>query len=284
MLEPLPSELALDDEPLDDEQIDSALAELAGLAAAHDEVRAVVEQREDVAPVVRWAITDDGLAEWAMRKLAAINRRTAELERQRDEWAMRIRYWFEHATGALGRRAEFFAGHLERYALDQRKITGEMTLRLPSGNVATRKVPPKVVVSDEAAFRAWALANLDHPAVRVKPELVAGETGLGDDKPVRVIPVVKDRAELTLECGHSVSIVATQEDLDRLWLKRGYEGQRFGATGAFPPHPCPSCATLQVVDEAVVQEVHSFVVAADGEVVEWASVEPAGVTAKAKPS
>lgn len=159
MDDPIPADLALDAEPLSEADLDA------------------VDQGEHAPEAVRrWEITDDGTAEWAMRKLADVQARIAGLEARRDNWMERIAIWFEQATKPLASKAEFFTAHLSSYALRRREVDGTKTLRLPSGAVSTRQPGPKVVVRDEEAFRAWALAHPDSPAVRIRAELVRTTT------------------------------------------------------------------------------------------------------------
>ncbi len=177
--DPLPPDLAGIDEPFDDDTLDGALSELESPLAHEPAWRERLIERADVAPVHRWTVTDDGSAEWALRKLAAVQASLAELEERRDQWAAKIAQWFDHASRPLARKATFFAAHLEDYALRRRAETnGQVkTVVLPSGRIATHAGRMVVAVGDEPAFRAWALANPEHPLVRLRPELVKGETG-----------------------------------------------------------------------------------------------------------
>lgn len=151
----LPPELALDEEPFD--------VAVLGEDELPEQVRA-------------WTITDDDSADWAMRRLAQYEREMAELEERATAWAAKIETWFEQASRRPWSSADFFRAHLQAYALRRRFETdGRVkTVTLPSGRIATRPGSgPKVRVGDPEAFKAWALENPDHPAVRIKAELVA---------------------------------------------------------------------------------------------------------------
>ncbi len=109
----------------------------------------------------RFRITDDGAAEWALRKLHAFrakmeeNRRIAEAERQR------IDSWLEHANEALATDAAYFEGILSEYALAQRE-DGRKSVALPHGTLKTRASRRRFDVADAEAFLAWARDNAPH--------------------------------------------------------------------------------------------------------------------------
>lgn len=154
----LPPELAVDEEPFD-------VAALTHYEQLPESLRA-------------WTITDAGSADWAMRHLAQAEAELAALAERATVWAVKIEAWFDTASSNPRRSADFFRAHLEAYALAQREESGGKvkTITLPSGKIATRPGSgPKVRVGDPEAFKAWALANPDHPAVRIKAELDARE-------------------------------------------------------------------------------------------------------------
>lgn len=194
MEDPIPPELALDAEPLSERELDA------------------VDQGEHAPDsVLRWQITDDGAAEWAMRKLADVQSQVAELEARRDGWMAKIAAWFDQATKPLSSRAEFFGAHLESYALRRREEDGIKTVRLPSGSVSTRQPGPRVVVRDEAAFRAWALAHPDSPAVRIKVDLMRTTQAAGEMK--RTVRAVKSGEDwrVVLDDGEVVDWAGVEE-------------------------------------------------------------------------
>lgn len=110
----------------------------------------------------RFRITDDGAAEWAIRKLHTLrskmeeNRRIAEAERQR------IESWLEHANEALTDDAHYFEGILGEYALTQRVEADRKSITLPHGTVKTRASRRRYDVADAESFLAWARDNAPH--------------------------------------------------------------------------------------------------------------------------
>lgn len=155
----------------------------------------------------RWRPQTRGQAEWAMRKLAALTEREADINAQSADWRARIIEW---ATGELRRLdpgIRYFTSLLEQYALDARvENPKEATVRLPSGEIGTT-VPktPRVKVDDEAAVIAWATEHLDDEAygLVVKESVRVSELAKLADVQRRLVP-------FCTICG--VAVVATEPD------------------------------------------------------------------------
>lgn len=182
--EPLPPELALEAEPFD-------------LATLDDDLAHPDRDNYPDRYMGRWQISDDGAAEWAMRRLAEADANLRTLSQQATDWSKRIQEWFEQRAKPLERRADFFRDHLHRYALARREAGAGATLVLPSGKVGT--LPGRVRVEVDDAFREWAKANPSHPLVRATYDLAKAEAsrelvdkdGLAVDGQGEAIPGVK---------------------------------------------------------------------------------------------
>lgn len=136
----IPAELALDEEPFVDDDIDR-------ITGGYPD-----------GPAGRWSIRDDGAAEWAMRKLAAVLAEERELEERRDEWLQKIIGWFDRRHAVLVPRRQFFEGHLERYQETRRTADPKAkTLVLPSGEVRSRLSSAKAAVENPGSFVRWAI-------------------------------------------------------------------------------------------------------------------------------
>ena len=171
---PIPAELAVEAEPFDDETLDLALAGATTVTQLDDGVPG--ETTYVRAEVERWSVTDDGSAEWALRRLAEARQQVATLTRQAEEWRARIDAWHARMLGPLERRVEFFEGHLKRYALDRRLDDPRAkSLILPSGRIQTREAKPRVVVADPDAWQDWAEGNPADPSVRHSFEVAKRE-------------------------------------------------------------------------------------------------------------
>lgn len=188
---PIPPELACDNEPLTDDQLDEYVAERL----------TILEDPDSAGVPHRWTITDDGAAEWALRRIAVIDAERADLNEKATAWRDRIQAWFDHATTPLDQRRDFFVFHLERYAYEQREATGRKTLTFPSGKVASRESKPAAIVVDEAAVIAWANANLPGELLEsvVRTVVSVSLTGLRD-----VVTIDADREKVLYEGGELV--------------------------------------------------------------------------------
>lgn len=112
-------------------------------------------------PVRSFRVEDVGAAEWAMRKLRAVERERTEAREQAAVWKAEVDVWLEAELARSASTAAFFTAHLERYAVQCRIETGRATLTLPSGKVSTTQQKAKVVVEDEAVVIAWAKTVFD---------------------------------------------------------------------------------------------------------------------------
>jgi len=195
------------------------------------------EDHPDDHPVARWSITNDGAAEWALRKLAELEREASAVQLQAEEWVEQITSWAEERGAKLSKSAAFFRDHLERYGLARRELTGAATVELPTGKVATRAGNPRAVIgSPELLVKC--LKRLNRPdLVRVREDVLISQ--LLEDQELHAryheVPTVW---KVGLDCG----CVTLHLHPDRF-------------NGAFP---CPECETagVHVVDMAVEVEGH----------------------------
>lgn len=118
---------------------------------------------EDRAPAVyAWYPQTPDEAEWAMRKLAVLQEREADVKARHAIWAERIARNLAGEVARVRPGIDYFTGRIKTYALARRQLAGEKTTRLPSGTVATRgSDTPRATVADEAAVVAWAQATLN---------------------------------------------------------------------------------------------------------------------------
>lgn len=122
-----------------------------------------------------WRIDDLDKAEWAMRKLSAINKELAEKESIAEAWTRKISEWLEGEIKPLVKHREFFEGHLEAYARELRERENIKTLKLPSGRVKSTYKAARPQVVDEDSLIEWLethdVGDIDE-LVRVKKSVV----------------------------------------------------------------------------------------------------------------
>lgn len=196
MTPPLPPELALAGgaEPLPEE----ALAQLDAEEGATDAALAEVVQT--------WRVDDDRLAEWAARKLTAVEREWSTIEEQAEGWVDEITRWRAERLRPLEARRRFFEGALTDYLRRRREEDPTVkTITLPSATLKSSARKAQAVVVDEAAVIAWALAALEADDLAT---LVDQSPRLMGIRPLRKLAdvmaqVVARDVELTLECGHT---------------------------------------------------------------------------------
>lgn len=175
--------------PFSDAEIDEALLVAQGIADGDavdvdlvltDDAWTLGADDQRLNPFRRWRPTTLDEAEWAGRKLAAVEARAADIDQQEAVWVARVRLWAEDERRRIAGARWFFRDRLERFALDVRAADDrQKTVRLPSVEVLTRSAGAKVVVTDEAAVLAWARSLPDEErAAVVKVKESVSLTGL----------------------------------------------------------------------------------------------------------
>lgn len=154
--------------PFDDEYIDEYLdpeSDPLGIGAS-------TEQVERFERIRKFSPTDDVAAEKVMRRLVTAHHRRRQIIDQANELIAPIEAWRDSQLVPWERRIAWLTDHLRDYAIRRRFRLGERdpqakTLKLPSGDVPTRRQERRVDVMDAAAFIAWAQANEYDSLVRI---------------------------------------------------------------------------------------------------------------------
>lgn len=125
---------------------------------------------DDEEASARFEITDDALAEWALRKLAAAVSEASRLRRIAQAEIDRIQLWAEDAERIVGRDASFFTSKLIDYrrTLEARDPKLPGTYKLPAGSLKRTAGRESTKVLDKPALVTWALGNA--PEVLKDPE------------------------------------------------------------------------------------------------------------------
>lgn len=114
-------------------------------------------------------VDDDGKADWAMRKLASVRRKQADNQSIYDREVARVAEWLQKVNTDLERDAEWFESNLKPYALLERS-NGRKSILLPHGTIKTTAGRPKIEITDEIAFLAWAESSQPE-LIRIKKEI-----------------------------------------------------------------------------------------------------------------
>lgn len=241
------------------------------VADAGGQLLADVPQTEAKRP---WSIEDDDAAEWAMRKVAAIDQDLAELRERAAGWAERIQRWFSEASRPLQARRLLLTYKLEQYGKRERETSGRKTVKLPSGKVGTRSAQAAAKVAVEPLVIAWAKEHLegDELAAVVKVVESVRVSDLRNHVTVGRV-LVQTEWLATLACEHTV---------EGVWLPDG--------TGSVEPEvaeilACDTCGEGAAVAHVETrQRWRDAVLDADGKEVPGCVVEPEHVTATVTPA
>jgi hypothetical protein len=104
-----------------------------------------------------WKVGDDSAADWCLRKLARARARQAEIDALMEERLENLRRWHEQASAPQAQEEAHWTGLLYEYALWRRQETGTASVKLPNGELLTRKTNSggSVEISDAKALLAW---------------------------------------------------------------------------------------------------------------------------------
>lgn len=117
----------------------------------------------------RFSVSDDSGATWAMRKLAALRQRQAEINTIAEQEYLRIEAWRHQQTDNLTADINYFTGLLTEYARQEREVHGRKSITLPHGTIKSRSGSKRIEVTDEPAFLAWARQHAP-TLIRVREE------------------------------------------------------------------------------------------------------------------
>jgi hypothetical protein len=116
----------------------------------------------------RFKIDNLEAANWAFRKLAAIERKKKEVQELAQKEIERIKTWEQQEISSLNNSKEFFEGLLTEYFAREREKDPKFKISTPYGKVSARKQQPKWNYDDEKLVN-WLLQN-DKELVRTKYE------------------------------------------------------------------------------------------------------------------
>lgn len=137
------------------------------------EVQEYVDEEIEETADQAFSVNSLELAEWALKRIAALKALMAENERVADANIAREKLRLERLNRWPARGVEFFTSHLRLFAELSRELLlkgGKRKSRaLPSGSIGWRTKPAGLEVKDSEALLRWA-ASVSSELVRVKRE------------------------------------------------------------------------------------------------------------------
>lgn len=270
----LPPRFAVDDEPFPVQLIDR-LGTDGALAALAD-----ADLPPELAPLARFRIDSDDLAEWAMAHVAEVAANRAQIVAQRDAYVERVERWCAEMTARLDKRAEFFDAHLIDYAARRRAEDpkNNKTLRLPSGVVKSTEAQPKPDVAPAGARDVYEWAKVAIPDDEARAEVVQEAVKVALVEFRKHVKVSGRQAGwlVTADCGHEQRVPD--------------DGPTYTGPDVDESIECPDCTDPLTGEPAhrLVTEVLPWLVQvvtdAAGRPVPGTLVRPGGVTFKVVPA
>lgn len=137
-----------------------------------DDIDEIMERKEDIeeAEGGRFKITDLNSANWAFRKLAAIETKEKEITELANAERQRIKDWEEKEKKQLKDSKDFFNFLLEEYYRTQREVDPKFKLTTPYGKVSSRKMQPKFNYNDDLVIESLKKQGLNE-FIKTKEEV-----------------------------------------------------------------------------------------------------------------
>lgn len=160
-------------------------------------------------------INDLGGANWAFRKLAAIEQKRKEIKSLADKEIERIKKWQEQETKGLDSSKEFFEGLLIEYFSAQREVDPKFKISTPYGKVSARKLPDKWEYDDKELLTYLEAAKPD--LIRIKKEVDKAnlKKKVAESKEFAIC----DNQVVNMESGEVVSGVTVTEQPEKITIK-----------------------------------------------------------------
>lgn len=114
------------------------------------------EEKEEKAEA--WSINDLEGADWALRKIAALEEKNKNVEYLANRELDRINNWLDKETQNNNQIIEFLKAKLKDYLFYLKSKDKKARISVPHGTVNTRKVPSKFIYDDKTALNS--LKNL----------------------------------------------------------------------------------------------------------------------------
>lgn len=156
----------------------------------------------------RFKIRDLDAANWAFRKLKAMDEKVKQVTDLASKEIERILEWKENELKQVGRSREFFEGLLIEYFVRQKEMDPKFKISTPYGKVSSRKSQPKWNYEDDRVLK-WLKEN-DKELIRTKEEINKAEL----KKKYRVM-----NGQVVTEDGEIVEGITVAEQPDSISIK-----------------------------------------------------------------
>ena len=122
----------------------------------------------------RFQVTDIDQANWALRKLSALNKKEAEIKELANKERDRIKSWESKEIDDIDRSRSFFESLLTVYFMNERQNNPKFKISTPYGKVSTRKQQQKWEYEDDKVIQSLKDAEY-HDLIRTKEEIKKSE-------------------------------------------------------------------------------------------------------------
>lgn len=119
----------------------------------------------------KFRIEDKEQAQWALRKIKALNIKHKETDELAEAEIERIKAWQDKENRSIDSGIAFFEGLLFDYMLKEKKADeGLKSIKLPSGTLRLRKQQPEYIRDDDKLVK-WAITVGEWDLVKTKESI-----------------------------------------------------------------------------------------------------------------
>lgn len=129
----------------------------------------LVELKEFEQEKEAFRVTDEGSADWVLRKLAALNAEEEVNNKLAQQNLDRIKEWQAKKNQATQQSREYFENLLTAYLNEQRYLDPKFKIDTPNGTVTAHKLPRKWNYNDESLIESLKAADATS-FIRIKEE------------------------------------------------------------------------------------------------------------------
>lgn len=154
-------------------------------------------------------------ANWAFRKLSAMENKRKEIKELADKEMERIEEWQEQETKGLNNSKEFFEGLLVEYFARQKEVDPKFKLSTPYGKVSVRKLPDKWEYDDKELLTYLEAAKPDLIRIKKEVDKASLKKKVTESKEFAIC----DNQVVNMETGEVINGVTVTEQPEKITIK-----------------------------------------------------------------
>lgn len=129
-----------------------------------------LQELRNIEPKKAWEVDSLESANWALRKIAALDKNNKEIEKLANNERQRIDEWQKKETENNQQTIDFFTEKLSKYYAELLLINPKEQIKTPYGAVTTRKIPAKLEYSENSIEELENKGMSDYIRIKKEPD------------------------------------------------------------------------------------------------------------------